>query len=71
MEASSISNDDYTEAFKHCLEGKARVWYDETDIPTEWDDLSDKFCQTFLHTWQSIIFQNGKSPKNRKVLTFD
>ena len=41
MEASSIPDDDHTKEFKHCLEGKARVWYDEIDASTNWDDLSD------------------------------
>ena len=47
MEASGIPNDNSTKEFKHCLEGKARVWYDEIDVPTDWDDLSEKFCQSF------------------------
>ena len=47
MEASGIPDDDHWEEFKHCLKGKARVWYNEIDVPTDWDDLSEKFCQHF------------------------
>ena len=66
MKASGIPNDGCTDKFKHCLEGKARVWYDEIDVPTDWDDLSDKFCQCFCiygrtledwyHQWNKMSF---------------
>ena len=45
MEASGIPANDHTEEFKHCFEGKARVWHDEIEVAEDWDDLSDKFCQ--------------------------
>ena len=66
MEASGIPDDDHTEELKHCLQGKARVWYDEIDVPTDWDNMSDKFCQCFCiygrasedwyHQWNKMSF---------------
>ena len=66
MEASGIPDDNCTKEFKHFLEGKARVWYDEIDVPTDWDDLSEKFCQSFCiygrasedwyHQWNKMSF---------------
>ena len=47
MEASGFDGDDMTDEFKHCLEGKACVWYDEITIPEDWDDMMDMFCKRF------------------------
>ena len=41
MEASGIDEDDMTDEFKHCLEGKAHVWYHRITTPEDWDDLMD------------------------------
>ena len=66
MEASGIPDDDRTEEFKHCLEGKAWVGYDEIEVPDKWDELSNKFCQRFCvhgrasedwyHQWNKMSF---------------
>ena len=47
IEAGSIDEDDMTDECKHCLEGKAHVWYNEIIIPEDWDDLMDMFCRRF------------------------
>ena len=69
MEASHIPDDDHTKEFKHCLEGKVGVWYNEIDVPTNWGDLSDKFCQRFCiygrasedwyHQWNKMLFDRN------------
>ena len=46
MEANGIDKN-MTDEFKHCLEGKAHLWYDEITIPEDWDDLMDMFCKIF------------------------
>ena len=33
--------------FHHCLEGKARMWYDEITLPSTWDALMTLFCARF------------------------
>ena len=47
MEASGIPKEEQANGFKHCLEGKVRVWYDEIDVLEDWDDLMDLFCKQF------------------------
>ena len=47
MEDANIPQADGTNAFKLCLEGKARQWYDEIAVPPQWNDLMTLFCGCF------------------------
>ena len=60
-----------TREFRHCLDGKARRWYDEITVPNDWDALMTMFCARFCiygrnpeewyDRWQQLQFdkQNG------------
>ena len=51
MEAQEIPRRDRVREFRHCLEGKARMWYDEIERQihprNSWTDLIQKFCGRF------------------------
>ena len=47
MEDANIPLAEWTNAFKLCLDGKARQWYDEITVPFLWDDLMTLFCGRF------------------------
>ena len=43
MDAQEIPIRERVFEFRHCLEGKARMWYDEITLPHTWDEL--------MHLW--------------------
>ena len=47
MEASDVPRHDRVHEFRHLLEGKAHLWYDEIDLPQGWDELIQQFCAHF------------------------
>ena len=51
MEAQEIPRRDRVREFRHCLEGKARMWYNEIERQihprNSWTDLIQKFCGRF------------------------
>ena len=47
MEATDIPVRDHVNEFRHCLEGKACMWYDEIVLPHTWDELMRLFCAHF------------------------
>ena len=66
MEAMDIPVREHVVEFCHCLEGKARMWYDEITLPCMWNDLmgmfSARFCiygksnEDWYHHWASLHF---------------
>ena len=44
MEATDIPVRERVVEFRHCLEGKARMWYDEITLPRTWNELMGMFC---------------------------
>ena len=44
MEATDIPVQERVVEFRHCLEGKARMWYDEITLPRTWNELMGMFC---------------------------
>ena len=44
MEATDIPGRERVVEFRHCLEGKARMWYDEITLPRTWNELMGMFC---------------------------
>ena len=56
-----------TQEFRHCLDGKARRWYDEITVPNDWDALMTMFCARFC-----IYGRNAEEWYDRwQHLTFD
>ena len=53
MDAQEIPICERMFEFRHCLEGKARMWYDEITLPRTWDEL-----MTMFYAWFRIY---GKS----------
>ena len=47
MEATDIPVQERVVEFCHCLEGKARMWYDEITLPRMWNELMGMFCAQF------------------------
>ena len=47
MEATDIPVRDRVNEFRHCLEGKAHMWYDEIVLPRTWNELMRMFCARF------------------------
>ena len=47
MEATDIPVRERVVEFRHCLEGKARMWYDEITLPRTWNELMGMFCGQF------------------------
>ena len=47
MEATDIPVQEHVVEFRHCLEGKARMWYDEITLPRTWNELMGMFCAQF------------------------
>ena len=47
MEATDIPVRERVVEFRHCLEGKARMWYDEITLPHMWNELMGMFCARF------------------------
>ena len=47
MEATDIPVWEHVVEFHHCLEGKARMWYDEITLPRTWNELMGMFCAQF------------------------
>ena len=47
MEATDIPFRERVVEFRHCLEGKARMWYDEITLPRTWNELMGLFCARF------------------------
>ena len=47
MEATDIPVRERVVEFHHCLEGKARMWYDEITLPCTWNELMGMFCARF------------------------
>ena len=47
MEAMDIPIQECVVEFRHCLEGKARMWYDEITLPRTWNELMHMFCACF------------------------
>ena len=47
MEATDIPVREHVVKFHHCLEGKARMWYDEITLPRMWNELMGMFCARF------------------------
>ena len=47
MDAQEIPIRECVFEFRHCLEGKARMWYDEITLPHTWDELMTMFCARF------------------------
>ena len=66
MDAQEIPIRERVFEFRHCLEGKARMWYDEITLPRTWDELMTMFCARFCiygksnedwyHHWASLHF---------------
>ena len=44
MEATDIPVRECVVEFHHCLEDKARMWYDEITLPRMWNELMGMFC---------------------------
>ena len=47
IEATDIPVHNRVIEFRHCLEGKARMWYDEITLSHTWNDLMGMFCARF------------------------
>ena len=47
MDAQEIPIRECVFEFRHCLEGKARMWYDEITLPRTWNELMNLFCARF------------------------
>ena len=47
MEATDIPIQKHVVEFHHCLDGKARMWYDEITLPRTWNELMTMFCAQF------------------------
>ena len=47
MQDAMIPDAQRTTKFKHCLDGKARLWYDEIIVPADWYTLMTMFCARF------------------------
>ena len=47
MDAQEIPIHERVFEFRHCLEGKARMWYDEITLPRMWNELMTMFCARF------------------------
>ena len=47
MEATDIPVWVRVVEFRHCLEGKAGMWYDEITLPHMWNELMGMFCARF------------------------
>ena len=47
MEDANIPQAEQMNAFKLCLDRKARQWYDEITVPPQWNDLMTLFCGCF------------------------
>ena len=47
MDAQEIPIRERVFEFRHCLEGKARMWYDEIALPRMWNELMTMFCARF------------------------
>ena len=66
MDATEIPIREHVVDFHHCLEGKARMWYDEITLPRTWNELMNMFCAQFCiygksnedwyHHWASLHF---------------
>ena len=71
MEDVNVPLAEWTNAFKLCLDGKARQWYDEITVPLLWDDLMVMFCGRFCiygrtreewyDAWQRLTFDRVNS----------
>ena len=49
MDAQEIPIRECVFEFRHCLEGKARMWYDEITLPRTWNELIDHVLCPVLH----------------------
>ena len=47
MDAQEIPIRERVFEFRHCLEGKARMWYDEITLSHTWNELMTMFCARF------------------------
>ena len=47
MDAQEIPIRERVFEFRHCLEGKARMWYDKITLPHTWNELMTMFCARF------------------------
>ena len=47
MDAQEIPIREHVFEFRHCFEGKARMWYDEITLPRTWNELMTLFCARF------------------------
>ena len=66
MEATEVAPRDRVQEFRHLLEGKARLWYDEIPLPARWEQLMQLFCACFCifgkesedwyHHWSALHF---------------
>ena len=44
MQDAMLPDAQRTTEFKHCLDGKAHLWYDEITVPADWNALMTMFC---------------------------
>ena len=75
MDAQEIPIRERMFEFRHCLEGKAQMWYDEITLPHTWNELMNMFCARFCiygksnedwyHHWASLHFD----PRQIRTLT--
>ena len=56
MDAQEIPIRERVFEFRHCLEGKARIWYDEITLPRTWNELM-KIGTVIGHPYTSIQCQ--------------
>ena len=73
MEAMDIPVQKCVAEFHHCLEGKARMWYDEITLPHTWNELMGMFCARFCiygkskkdwyRHWASLHFDPASDPE--------
>ena len=47
MQDAMMPDAQRTTEFKHCLDGKAHLWYDEITVPADWNALMTMFCAQF------------------------
>ena len=47
MDATDVDPENRVKEFKRCLADKARLWYDEINNPTNWNELMELFCACF------------------------
>ena len=56
MEASGIPEDEQTDEFKNCLEGKAHVWYDKIEVPDDWFCIYARASEDWYRQWNKLSF---------------